>query len=127
MSSTYEIAHQRVDKFLAWAAGICIGVCAVAIINSFRYNSDTAKHNVQSRYPLGTIIYAPGKKFTFIVSLPDGTVHEVKCESILNDEINDDTVIMTAADDGWHAQAVKAGKAEYYLDENNVRQWRWKP
>jgi len=22
--------------------------------------------------------------------------------------------------------AVKAGKAEYYLDENNQRQWRWK-
>lgn len=23
--------------------------------------------------------------------------------------------------------AVKAGKAEYYLDADNVRQWRWKP
>jgi hypothetical protein len=22
--------------------------------------------------------------------------------------------------------AVKQGKAEYYLDENNERQWRWK-
>jgi hypothetical protein len=30
---------------------------------------------------------------------------------------------------GWlneRDNAVKAGKAEYYLDENNVRQWRWK-
>ena len=24
-------------------------------------------------------------------------------------------------------RAVKAGKAEYYLDESNERQWRWKP
>ncbi len=23
-------------------------------------------------------------------------------------------------------EAVKAGKAEYYLDENNEKQWRWK-
>lgn len=23
--------------------------------------------------------------------------------------------------------AVKSGHAEYYLDENNNRQWRWKP
>ena len=23
-------------------------------------------------------------------------------------------------------EAVKAGKAEYYLDENNNKQWRWK-
>ena len=26
----------------------------------------------------------------------------------------------------WHDEAVKAGKAEYYLDENNNKQWRWK-
>jgi hypothetical protein len=26
-----------------------------------------------------------------------------------------------------HEEAVKAGKAEYYLDANNQRQWRWKP
>jgi MFS superfamily sulfate permease-like transporter len=24
-------------------------------------------------------------------------------------------------------EAVAAGKAEYYLDENNERQWRWLP
>lgn len=24
-------------------------------------------------------------------------------------------------------KAVEAGHAEYYLDENNERQWRWKP
>ena len=24
------------------------------------------------------------------------------------------------------AEAVSAGKAEYYLDQNNNRQWRWK-
>lgn len=27
----------------------------------------------------------------------------------------------------WHADAVKAGKAEYYLDANHERQWRWLP
>lgn len=26
----------------------------------------------------------------------------------------------------WQDRAVKDGKAEYYLDANNVRQWRWK-
>ncbi len=26
----------------------------------------------------------------------------------------------------WQNYAVKAGKAEYYLDENNNKQWRWK-
>lgn len=28
----------------------------------------------------------------------------------------------------WEAinRAVNAGKAEYYLDENNDKQWRWK-
>lgn len=26
----------------------------------------------------------------------------------------------------WQREAVKAGKAEYYLDENYERQWRWK-
>ncbi len=26
----------------------------------------------------------------------------------------------------YQDEAVKAGKAEYYLDENNQRQWRWK-
>ena len=26
----------------------------------------------------------------------------------------------------WQNLAVKAGKAEYYLDENNDKQWRWK-
>lgn len=25
------------------------------------------------------------------------------------------------------ADAVKAGKAEYYLDKDNNKQWRWKP
>lgn len=28
--------------------------------------------------------------------------------------------------DEFHDEAVKKGKAEYYLDENNERQWRWK-
>jgi len=27
----------------------------------------------------------------------------------------------------WRTDAVKAGKAEYYLDADNQRQWRWKP
>lgn len=26
----------------------------------------------------------------------------------------------------WKREAVKHGKAEYYLDSNNERQWRWK-
>ena len=26
----------------------------------------------------------------------------------------------------YEKTAVKAGKAEYYLDENNNKQWRWK-
>jgi hypothetical protein len=26
----------------------------------------------------------------------------------------------------WRNDMVKRGFAEYYLDENNVRQWRWK-
>ena len=26
----------------------------------------------------------------------------------------------------WHDEAIKQGHAEYYLDENNERQWRWK-
>lgn len=30
------------------------------------------------------------------------------------------------ADDVWHNKAVKHNKAEYYLDNNNNRQWRWK-
>ncbi len=27
---------------------------------------------------------------------------------------------------GWHNEAVEKGKAEYYLDEDYSRQWRWK-
>jgi hypothetical protein len=30
------------------------------------------------------------------------------------------------SENGWHAKAVDAGKAEYYLDEHHERQWRWK-
>ncbi len=26
----------------------------------------------------------------------------------------------------WHNEAVKSGHAEYYLDENSNKQWRWK-
>ena len=26
----------------------------------------------------------------------------------------------------WQDRSVKAGKAEYYLDADNRRQWRWK-
>lgn len=26
----------------------------------------------------------------------------------------------------WKEDAVKAGHAEYYIDSNNQRQWRWK-
>lgn len=26
----------------------------------------------------------------------------------------------------WKKEAMEAGYAEYYLDENNERQWRWK-
>ena len=26
----------------------------------------------------------------------------------------------------WHNEAVKSGHAEYYLDENFNKQWRWK-
>lgn len=26
----------------------------------------------------------------------------------------------------WRKEAVKQGKAEFYLDENHKRQWRWK-
>lgn len=28
--------------------------------------------------------------------------------------------------DYWQDDLVKSGKAEYYLDKGNVRQWRWK-
>jgi hypothetical protein len=27
----------------------------------------------------------------------------------------------------WERKTVTDGKAEYYLDKNNERQWRWKP
>lgn len=27
----------------------------------------------------------------------------------------------------WQEDAVKAHKAEYYLDSNNIRQWHWLP
>lgn len=27
----------------------------------------------------------------------------------------------------WIKDTVRRGHAEYYLDENNQRQWRWKP
>ena len=27
----------------------------------------------------------------------------------------------------WHDRAVKAGHAEFYLDKDNNRQWRWLP
>lgn len=27
----------------------------------------------------------------------------------------------------WKERAVKQGKAEFYLDSNHNRQWRWKP
>jgi hypothetical protein len=30
------------------------------------------------------------------------------------------------SENSWHDKAVKSGKAEYYLDENNNKQWRWK-
>ena len=26
----------------------------------------------------------------------------------------------------WEKTSVKAGKAEFFLDENNNKQWRWK-
>jgi hypothetical protein len=29
--------------------------------------------------------------------------------------------------DDWKTDAVKAGKAEYYLDKDFNKQWRWKP
>lgn len=32
----------------------------------------------------------------------------------------------TCTERTWQDRAVKAGKAEYYLDADNVRQWRWK-
>lgn len=33
----------------------------------------------------------------------------------------------TQLDHRWERAAVKAGHAEYYLDNNNERQWRWLP
>lgn len=32
----------------------------------------------------------------------------------------------TFAEKYWKQEAYKHGKAEYYLDQNNERQWRWK-
>lgn len=29
-------------------------------------------------------------------------------------------------DESWHRDAVRHGKAEFYLDGNQDRQWRWK-
>lgn len=41
------------------------------------------------------------------------------------------SIIMAIAWDkdatNWRSCAVKADKAEFYLDANNDRQWRWKP
>lgn len=31
------------------------------------------------------------------------------------------------AEKSMQEEAVKAGKAEYYLDDKHQRQWRWKP
>ena len=35
-------------------------------------------------------------------------------------------LVFGLTDSHWKREAVKAGKAEYYLDETNERQWRWK-
>lgn len=36
------------------------------------------------------------------------------------------SAIIVNHDAEWKKDAVKRGYAEYYLDENNDRQWRWK-
>jgi len=36
-------------------------------------------------------------------------------------------LVRSAQSTTWHDQAVEAGYAEYYLDEDNQRQWRWLP
>lgn len=35
--------------------------------------------------------------------------------------------IVKAREDYWKDDAIKHGKAEYYLDEKHERQWRWLP
>jgi len=35
-------------------------------------------------------------------------------------------ITRTTTSEEWREYSVKAGKAEYYLDENNDKQWRWK-
>lgn len=32
---------------------------------------------------------------------------------------------VTATNTGWKNRAVESGHAEFYLDEDNNRQWRW--
>lgn len=34
--------------------------------------------------------------------------------------------IVSCNNELWQAEAVKQGKAEYYLDYQNTRKWRWK-
>ena len=36
------------------------------------------------------------------------------------------TIGILAGIGAWERDAIKNGKGEYYLDENNNKQWRWK-
>lgn len=36
------------------------------------------------------------------------------------------TLVWNINTDAWRADAVAHDKAEYYLDKNHERQWRWK-
>lgn len=37
------------------------------------------------------------------------------------------SAILSFLNSGWRREAVDRGKAEYYLDQNQNRQWRWLP
>ena len=110
-----------------WLLGAVITLLVMFIVT--RSNSPIrAAANVNKAFPGAKIAVIGSHKWRFIVLLPDGSIHSVETLNLSNDDISADEVVFTAADidTRWHDEAVKAGKAEYYIDEKNQKQWRWK-
>ena len=122
-----------VDKVFAAMLGILFAFflfIVVMKVTGQSCNADTARANVEKTYPLPAVVRPiPDNKFRFVVTFPDGSMRIIGCMNLWNDAISSDVVVVppTSADPPWHADAVKAGKAEYYLDANHERQWRWLP
>jgi len=122
-----------VDKVVAALFGILIAFFLLIVVMQGTgqiCNAGTARANVEKTYPPPAVVrLIPDNKFRFFVTLPDGSMRIIGCMNLWNDAISSDVVVVppTSADTPWHADAVKAGKAEYYLDEHHERQWRWKP